>query len=334
MLVSVVVPMLNEEGNLPELYRRLVSTFEKLHETLGCERRLIFVDDGSTDRTAKLIAELAAADATVIGLRLSRNFGHEAASTAGLDAAAELNSAATVLMDADLQDPPELIEELMARWKEGYQIVYAVRRQRHGESAFKKACAWLFYRVLNWISDVKIPLDTGDFRLVDAKVLEAVRLCREQDRFVRGLVVWTGFNSIAVPYDRPARFAGETNYRFWKLLFLSLDAAVGFSITPLRFASALGFLVMILSLLMAMFIVIQKLVVGIHVQGYALLTSGLFFLGGVQMLLLGILGEYIGRIYRQTQGRPLYLVSERITREDRREEGSQKTEDRIQNTEH
>ena len=309
MLVSVVVPMLNEEGNLRELYRRLAAVFEKL----ACDRRLIFVDDGSTDGSSKVIRELAQGDPTVIGLRLSRNFGHESASTAGLDVAAEAGSDAAILMDADLQDPPEVIHELIARWKEGYGIVYAVRRQRRGETAVKRACAWAFYRLLNCLSDVKIPMDTGDFRLVDAKVLEAVRLCRERDRFVRGLVAWTGFDSIAVPYDRPARFAGKTNYRFWKLLFLSLDAAVGFSITPLRFASALGFIIMALSMAMALVIVIQKLVVGIQVQGYALLTSGLFFLGGVQMLLLGILGEYIGRIYRQTQGRPLYLVSEKIT---------------------
>jgi dolichol-phosphate mannosyltransferase len=309
MRVSVVVPVLNEEGNLRELHRRLVGTFEKL----GCDRRLIFVDDGSTDRSAEVIGELAGKDPTVIGLRLSRNFGHEAASTAGLDAAAELESDGAVLMDADLQDPPEVIEELFARWREGYQIVYAVRRQRHGETALKKGWAWLFYRSLNWISDVRIPMDVGDFRLVDAKVLEAVRLCREQDRFVRGLVVWTGFKSTAVAYDRPARFSGVTKYRFWKLLFLSLDAAVGFSITPLRFASAVGFVVTIFSLIMVLIIVIQKVFIGINIQGYALLASGLFFLGGVQMLLLGILGEYIGRIYRQTQGRPLYLVSERIS---------------------
>lgn len=309
MLVSVVVPVLNEEANLPELHRRLVLAFERL----GCNRNLIFVDDGSTDRSAEVIGELAVKDSTVIGLRLSRNFGHEAASTAGLDAAAEMGSDAAVLMDADLQDPPEVIEQLVGRWRDGYQIVYAVRRQRQGESAFKKGWAWLFYRLLNWISDVKIPTDAGDFRLMDAKVLQAMRLCREQDRFVRGLIVWTGFKSVAVPYDRPPRFAGSSKYPFWKLVFLSLDAAVGFSIIPLRFASAVGFIVTIFSLIMVTIIVVQKMFVGINIQGYALLASGLFFLGGVQMLLLGILGEYIGRIYRQTQGRPLYLVSERIS---------------------
>ena len=308
MRLCVVIPMLNEAANLGALYRRLKETIAKL----DCDGRIIFVDDGSTDESARLIADLAAADGHVVGICLSRNFGHEAASTAGLDEAAALGADAAVLMDADLQDPPEVIEQLVARWKEGNQIVYAVRRKRHGEGFIKRVCAYLFYRIHNWLSDVKIPTDTGDFRLMDAKVLEAVRLCREQDRFVRGLVAWTGFQSAAVEYDRPPRGAGKSKYGFWKLLFLSFDAAVGFSIAPLRLATAMGFVVTFLSMAMALIIIIQKLAVGIKIEGYALLASGLFFLGGVQMLLLGILGEYIGRIYRQAQGRPLYLVSRRI----------------------
>jgi len=308
MRLCVVVPLLNEEANLPELHRRLRATLDKI----GGDHHIILVDDGSTDSSTKLIAELSQADATVVGLRLSRNFGHEAASTAGLDLAAQLGAEAAILMDADLQDPPEMIEQLVARWKEGYEIVYALRRRREGESLGKRLFAWLFYRLLNGMSDVRIPMDAGDFRLMDAKVLRALGQCREKDRFMRALVAWTGFKSMALPYDRPPRQAGRTHYRFWKLLLLSLDAAVGFSITPLRLASALGFVITLLSMVLAGIIVVQKMMGRMPAPGYALMASGLFFLGGVQMLLLGILGEYIGRIYRQTQGRPLYLVSQKI----------------------
>ena len=305
MRLSVVVPLLNEEGSLPELYQRLTATLDKLQ----CQRQILFVDDGSTDGSGQIIRDLAAKDPTVQGIRLSRNFGHEAASTAGLDAA---DGDAVVLMDADLQDPPETIEQLVERWRQGNQVVYAVRRRRLGESWFKRATSWVFYRMLNGLSNVRIPPDAGDFRLIDAKVLQALRQCREQDRFVRGLVAWTGFKTAAVEYDRPGRAAGETKYSPLKLLLLSLDAAIGFSILPLRIATAVGFLVTLVSLVMAAIIVVQKLLNEIAIAGYALQTSALFFLGGVQMMLLGILGEYIGRIYRQAQGRPLYLVAEKI----------------------
>ena len=308
MLISVVIPLLNEADNLPELHRRLAEMFDRL----GCQRRIIFVDDGSTDASPRIIRDLADKDPTVLGLQFSRNFGHEAASTAGLDHAV---GDAAVLMDADLQDPPEVIEQMIAKWREGYEIVYAVRRQREGESIFKRSTSWLFYRLLDRLSDIAIPMDTGDFRLIDARVLHALRQCREQDRFVRGLVAWAGFKSVALPYDRPARYGGQTHYSALKLLLLSLDAMVGFSITPLRLASALGFIITILSLILAAIIVAQR-VFFYHREmpyaGYALLTSGLFFLGGVQMLLLGILGEYVGRIYRQTQGRPIYLIARTV----------------------
>jgi dolichol-phosphate mannosyltransferase len=303
--LSVVIPLLNEEGNLRELHARLTAVLEGL----ATSHQVIFVDDGSTDSSPQVLRELAAADTRVTALRLSRNFGHEAASTAGLDFA---EGDAVVLMDADLQDPPEVIAEMAARWREGFEIVYARRRQREGETLFKRATSWAFYRLLNVISDVPIPMDTGDFRLVDAKVIRALRECRERDRFVRGLVAWTGFRAAEVLYDRPARKAGRTKYNPIKLLILSLDAAVGFSTKPLRLASMLGFVVMIFSLVQTASIITQKLVWGIPIQGYALQTSGLFFLGGVQMLLLGIIGEYLGRVYRQTQGRPLYVVSEKI----------------------
>jgi len=303
--LSVVIPLLDEAGNLRELHRRLTAVLDKV----GCRRKIIFVDDGSSDGSIGVIRELAGRDPSVHGIQLSRNFGHEIAITAGLDAA---EGDATVLMDADLQDPPELIEEMIVRWREGNEIVYAVRGRREGESHFKKGTSWLFYRLLDRLSDVAIPVDAGDFRLIDRKVRNAVRHCRERDRFVRGLVAWAGFRTASVTYDRPRRAAGGTKYGAFKLLLLSVDAAIGFSVKPLRAASAVGFAVMFFSLAMGSKIFIEKLVFGIDVPGYALLTSGLFFLGGVQMMLLGILGEYIGRIYRQVQERPLYLVTETI----------------------
>ena len=300
MKVSVVIPLLNEQDNLRPLHARLVATLD----ALGVERELIFVDDGSTDASVAAIEALAAIDPTVTGLSLSRNFGHEPASTAGLDAA---TGDVCVLMDADLQDPPELIGEMLARWRDGYRIVYATRRHRAGESLFKRSTSWLFYRMLNALSEVDIPMDTGDFRLVDARVLDALRRMRETDRFVRGLVAWTGFKSAQVFYDRPARVSGETKYRPLTLLLLSLDAIVGFSITPLRIATMVGLGVCALSAVLVAILILQRLVLGhqFEMQGYALLTSGLFFLGGSQILLLGLIGEYIGRIYRREQDRPL-----------------------------
>ena len=305
MRLSVVIPLLNERENLQPLHARLSQVFARL----AIEGQIVLVDDGSTDGSAEIIGELAASDPRVVGVRFSRNFGHEAASTAGLDMA---GGDAIVLMDGDLQDPPEVIEQMVALWRNGNDIVYARRATRKGESAFKRCTSWAFYRILRRVSDVDIPQDVGDFRLIDRKVLDAVKRCREHDRFIRGLIAWTGFKSTAVEYDRPERAAGATKYNTLKLLWLSIDAAVGFSILPLRFASALGFLVTLGSLILVFILVGQKLLQKLDIPGYALQTAGLFFLGGVQMLLLGILGEYIGRIYRQIQGRPLYVVKEII----------------------
>ncbi len=305
MRLAVVVPLLNERENLSGLCAQLAEVFARL----GCQGSIYLVDDGSTDGSWELIGQMAQSDKRLRGIRLSRNFGHEAASTAGLDAVADAD--AVVLMDADGQDPPAVIELLVEQWRLGHRIVYARRRRRRGETVFKRFSSWLFYRILNRLSAVAIPRDVGDFRLIDARVLQALRQCREQDRFVRGLVAWTGFSAAAVEYDRPARTGGVSKYNPLKLLLLSLDAAVGFSVLPLRLATGLGFIITAASMVMVVVIVGQKLFRQIDIPGYALQTSALFFLGGVQMLLLGIVGEYIGRIYRQSQGRPLYLVDQR-----------------------
>jgi dolichol-phosphate mannosyltransferase len=213
-------------------------------------------------------------------------------------------------MDADLQDPPEMIPRMIDLWQKGYHLVYARRRKRHGESFFKRVMAGIFYRTLNLLSEFKIPMDTGDFRLMDRAVVNDFKRCREQNRFVRGLTAWMGYNQTAVEFDRPARYAGETKYNPLKLFFLSLDVITGFSIIPLRIVTGVGFVIALLSMAKTIHIVIQKLFLDLNIQGYALLASGLFFLGGVQIFFLGIMGEYIGRIYRQVQQRPLYLIKE------------------------
>ena len=303
MLCSIVVPVYNEEDNISELYRRLTDVMSGL----GAQYEIIFVDDGSTDRSLDAVKKLSHSDEKVFYITFTRNFGHEAASTAGLDAA---RGDCVVLMDADLQDPPELIPRMIDVWRKGSQLVYAKRRQRHGESLFKRATARIFYRMLNLLSESKIPLDTGDFRLMDRSVVNDFKRCREQNRFVRGLTAWTGYDQTAVYFDRPARHAGETKYGPLKLLLLSLDVITGFSIMPLRVVTAVGFIIAAVSVTKTLHIIIQKLFLDLSIPGYALLASGLFFLGGVQIFFLGIIGEYIGRIYRQVQQRPLYLVKE------------------------
>ncbi|MFZ4575527.1 MAG: glycosyltransferase family 2 protein, partial [Phycisphaerales bacterium] len=302
--LSVVVPAYNEEANLRELHRRLSGALSGEHR--GVE--FIFVDDGSRDGTAAVIRELAAGDSRVRYVLFSRNFGHEAATTAGLDRA---RGRACVIIDADLQDPPELIPSMMARWREGVQVVYAQRRHRAGEGAFKRLSAWAFYRVLAWLSDVAIPRDTGDFRLMDAKVVAAVRQCRENPRFIRGLVAWAGFRQEALPYDRDARHAGETNYNFVKLVRLSLEAIMAFSLKPLKMTMWLGLATITVSVVLAVVVIAQRLLLGTPMfEGYAFLATSLFFLGGIQLTMLGIMAHYLAHIFRHTQARPLYLVAE------------------------
>lgn len=303
-LVSVVVPVYNEETCLKTLAERLFAL-----QNHGDDRyEYIFVNDGSSDSSLEILRDLAQHNPNLMYISFSRNFGHEAATTAGLDC---VRGDAVVVIDADLQDPPELIPELLEKWRQGNQIVYARRRHRKGEKASVKLTSWLFYRILNWLSDVNIPVDTGDFRLMDRCVVDEFIKCREQNRFVRGLVAWVGFKQVAVLYDRDQRYAGATKYGGFRRILLALDAVVGFSTVPLRLGLILGSIVCIFSLCAMFWIVLQKILWGIPVKGYALLTGGLFLLGGVQLLVIGLLGEYIGRIYHQSQQRPLYIIAEK-----------------------
>ena len=315
MLLSVVVPAFNEQESLPVLHARLVEVLERI----GTGFELVLVDDGSSDGTLRVMRELAVRDARVRYCALSRNFGHEVATTAGLERA---RGDAVVLMDADLQDPPELIGPMLERWRAGVDVVYAQRRQREGESAFKRATAWLFYRVLGRLSEVQIPRDTGDFRLMDRRVVEAVVRCKENPRFVRGLVAWAGFRQEAIACDRGARHAGETKYGLMRMVRLSLEAIFSFSLVPLKLTMWLGLLTVGASVLASSVVVAQRLLTDRAMfEGYAFLTCGMFFLGGVQLTMLGIMSQYLGHIFTHTQGRPLYLVAEETGGGTARERG-------------
>ncbi len=303
-LISVVIPVFNEQQCLAALFERLDAVGRDAED----DYEFIFVDDGSSDDSRRIIQDIAAAHENVKFVIFSRNFGHEMATTAGIDHA---TGDAVVIIDADLQDPPELIPELVVRWREGYQVVYAQRQSRKGESPFKRFTAWMFYRIIRLLSDVEIPPDTGDFRLMDKQAVDHFRRCREQSRFVRGLIAWTGFRQTAVSYQRDERHGGEGKYGLFKLIVLALDAMVGFSNVPLRLGILLGFLVCLFSLVMVVVVVVQKLFWDVQIPGYAFLVTGMFFLGGVQLSVMGLLGEYIGRIYREAQGRPLYIVAEK-----------------------
>jgi dolichol-phosphate mannosyltransferase len=306
MRLSVVVPVFNEQPNLEELHRRLSAVVGPLVDQGEVdEYELVFIDDGSRDRTAAILEELAQADPAVHYISFSRNFGHEIASTAGLDHA---DGDAVILMDGDLQDPPELIPDLLSRWREGYDVVYAVRKKRQRETWFKRLSAAAFYRLMRKVAAIELPVDTGDFRLMDKKVVAAFREFHERHRLVRGLVAWMGFRQTGVLYDRPGRYAGETKYNVIKLIGLAIDAVSAFSTLPLRLASLVGFMTVFFAAIGAMVIVCQKLFFALDIQGYAFTNVAMLFLGGVQLLILGILGEYLGKVYRETQRRPLYLI--------------------------
>ena len=303
-LLSVVVPVFNEEENLTLLYERTSAVLQELQT----EWELILVDDGSTDGSREVIRQLHGRDSRVKAIFLSRNFGHEIASTAGLDAA---QGDAVILMDADLQDPPEVISQLVEKWRQGYEIVSAQRVRRGGVSIFRKVTAHLFYRFMNFLIGWELPRDTGDFRLMDSSVLDAFRQCRERNRFVRALTAWTGFRQTTVGFERTPRHAGKTKYSVFKLLELAITSTTSFSVAPLRIAFVVGLSLLLLSFVAIVIIVVQKFL-GYTAPGYAFLLVSLWFLGGVQCMLIGIVGEYMGRTYVESRQRPLYFVRERL----------------------
>jgi glycosyltransferase involved in cell wall biosynthesis len=303
---SIIAPCFNEEGVLHELWRRIQEVMDRTGEPW----ELVLVNDGSRDRTPEIMRELHAADPRVKVLDFARNFGHQIAVTAGLDYA---QGDAVVIIDADLQDPPEVILDMIDRWKEGYEVVYAVRTERKGESWFKEFTAKLFYRIIYRITDVDIPLDTGDFRLMDRKVVDAMNHMRERNRFIRGMTSWVGFRQTGVTYVREERYAGETHYPFRKMFKFALDAITSFSYAPLQLATYLGFIIAGLSAIAALLVVFARLFMGTSpFYGQATTLVAVLFLGGVQLITLGIIGEYLGRIYDEVKDRPLYLVREAL----------------------
>jgi polyisoprenyl-phosphate glycosyltransferase len=300
---SIIAPIYNELENIPELYRRVSKVMDSTNEPW----ELILVDDGSTDGSTEAIRTLGKEDECVRPVIFARNFGHQIAITAGWDYS---RGDAVVIIDADLQDPPELILEMAKKWKEGYDVVYAVRTEREGESWFKLWTASLFYRLIYRITDVKIPLDTGDFRLMDRKVVDVLKQMRERHRFPRGMSAWVGFKQVGVEYKRAARKAGETKYPFRKMFRLALNAITSFSYFPLQVATFFGFASAGIAII-AIPVVIALRLAGSHFfEGQTTTLISVLFLGGVQLISLGILGEYVGRLYDEAKGRPLYIVRE------------------------
>jgi glycosyltransferase involved in cell wall biosynthesis len=305
MLLSVIIPCYNEEAVLRATHERLTSVVKGMN----VDYELIYINDGSRDRTQELLAELQTFDSRVRVLLLSRNFGHQVAVTAGLE---EATGSAVVIIDADLQDPPEVIPQMVQLWREGNEVVYGLRDEREGESRFKLWTAKVFYRLINRLSETKMPLDAGDFRLLDRKVVDVINAMPERARFLRGMVSWAGFRQVPLHYTRGARQAGQTKYPFRKMLNFAMDGIISFSLVPLKLAIWTGFL--------AIWIAVGGIIVAIAdwalaqnlTRGWASLFVAVLFMGGVQLVSLGILGEYLGRIYTEVKRRPLYVVQERL----------------------
>ena len=304
-VLSVVVPCLNEEAGLRETNSRLLTVLEGISPNF----EIVYVDDGSTDSTPGLLREMQLHENRVRAIRLSRNFGHQLAITAGLEHA---RGDAVVIIDADLQDPPEVIGELFQKWLDGHDVAYGVRVERQGETAFKRGTAKLFYRFISRLSDTAIPLDTGDFRLMDRTAVDALLAMPERDRFVRGMVSWLGFSQVAVPYRRAPRFAGDTKFSLFKMIRLATDGIVSFSILPLRLATWIGFAASGIALVEIAVALFDRIFTHGLVRGWTSTVIAIWFVGGVQLICMGIIGEYVGRIYGESKRRPLYIVRERM----------------------
>ncbi|MBY0093567.1 glycosyltransferase [Priestia megaterium] len=309
---SIVVPVYNEEEVIHETYRRLTEVMRSTKEAY----ELLFVNDGSRDQTAEIIKEYSEQDPAVVLLDFARNFGHQIAITAGMDYA---RGEAVVVIDADLQDPPELILEMIEKWKQGFDVVYAKRTKRKGETYFKKQTAAMFYRFLRAMTDIDIPLDTGDFRLLDRKVCNQMNSIQEKNRFVRGLVSWVGFKQIAVEYERDERLAGESKYPLKKMLKLSMDGITSFSYKPLKLASYAGVTLSGIGFIYLLVVLYLKLFTDSTITGWSSLIVIQLFFSGIILIILGMIGEYIGRIYDETKNRPLYIVREKYQLEPRKE---------------
>ena len=305
-LVSLVIPCFNEQDGIRETHRRVTEVMAGLTEF---RYEIVYVDDGSRDETAAVLRDLHAGDPAVRVVRLSRNFGHQFAVTAGL---ANACGDAVVVMDADLQDPPEVVPPMLARWREGVEVVYGVRTDRLGETRFKLWTARLFYRLIRRVSETDIPLDSGDFRLLDRRVVDAIVAMPERDRFIRGMVSWAGFRQAGVPYRRAPRFAGTTKYPLGKMVRFALDGILSFSVKPLRLSTHLGFLAAGISLLAILYALGMRVFTDVWVTGWTALIIAVLFLGGIQLISLGIIGEYVGRLYGEAKRRPLYLIMERL----------------------
>ncbi|MCK9490346.1 MAG: glycosyltransferase family 2 protein [Xanthomonadales bacterium] len=299
--LAVVVPAYNEGDGLREFHQRLATVFDRLD--LDC--RVIYVDDGSADHTWRVMQALAADDGRVATLRLSRNFGKELAMTAGLDYA---DADAVVVIDADLQDPPELIPELLARWREGFDVVYGTRDVRAGESWLKRLTATAFYRLIGRISPTPIPADTGDFRLLDRRAHQALKQLRERHRFMKGLFAWVGYRQTALVYHRDPRHSGTSKFNYWKLWNFAIEGITSFSTVPLRLATYLGLLTALVAFVFGIWVVVKAMFFGDPVPGYPSLMAVILFLGGLQLLALGVIGEYLGRLFTESKQRPLYLL--------------------------
>ncbi len=310
--LSLVLPIYNEEDVIPELHRRLQDFLAKL----GVDAEVLFVNDGSRDRSMELLRDVAAAEPRYRILGFARNFGHQTAITAGVDYA---RGKAVVVMDADLQDPPEVVASMVEKWREGFDVVYGRRRRRARETWFKLVTARWFYRVFAAMIPIEVPLDTGDFRLMSRKVVVALRELREVHRFVRGMVAWIGFKQTEVVYDRPGRFAGETKYPLRKMVRFAVDGITSFSILPLRFSTYLGMLTSLGSVGVIAYALLSKYFYHQAVPGWTALMVAVTIFASVQLLMIGILGEYVGRIYEEVKRRPLYVVSETVNLTKRRE---------------